>query len=68
MDTRRRTILKAVLWNLIGLGMMTLVGWIMTGSISFGGQMAGINAVLGLSMYVMYERIWARVRWGLLHG
>lgn len=68
METRRRSIVKAVIWNAIGLAMMALVGLVATGSMALGGKMALINAGLGLSLYVLYERIWAKVRWGRVHG
>jgi uncharacterized membrane protein len=68
MDTARRTLVKAVLWNAIGLAMMNLVGLVMTGSAALGGAMAAINTALGLSFYVVYERAWARVHWGRENG
>ncbi|WP_299843254.1 DUF2061 domain-containing protein [uncultured Roseovarius sp.] len=68
MDTKQRTLVKAVVWNLIGLAMMSLVGFVMTGSIAVGGTIAVINSAIGLSCYVIYERVWARVRWGRSHG
>ena len=64
MDTPKRTITKAVIWNLIGLATMAFVGLIATGSLAVGGAMALINAALGLSMYVIYERVWNSVAWG----
>lgn len=64
MDTRKRTIAKALIWNVIGLFTMIVVGFIATGSFAIGGAMAVVNAVLGLSMYVIYERVWDRVHWG----
>ena len=67
MDTARRTLVKAVLWNAIGLGMMSLVGLVMTGSAALGGAMAVINTALGLSLYIVYERAWGRVSWGRVH-
>jgi len=68
METRRRTLVKAVLWNVIGLTVMSLVGLAMTGSAAVGGAMAVVNTVLGLIMYVFYERLWARINWGRLYG
>ena len=68
METKRRTAVKAIVWNLIGLAMMSLVGLLMTGSVAVGGAIAVVNAAIGLSSYFVYERIWARVRWGRLHG
>lgn len=68
METRRRTLVKAVLWNVLGLLTMSLVGLAMTGSAIVGGTMATINTGIGLCCYILYERVWARVRWGRLHG
>jgi uncharacterized membrane protein len=68
MDTRARTWVKAVLWNALGLLVMSLVGYVMTGSFAVGGTMAAINAALGLTIYIVYERIWSRISWGRVHG
>lgn len=64
MDTGKRTILKAVLWNVLGLMMMALVGLIMTGSVALGGAMALMNTAIGLACYILYERAWSRISWG----
>lgn len=68
METRMRTIVKAVIWNLIGLAVMALVGAFITGSVMAGGTMALINAAIGLSSYVLYERTWTRIQWGRCLG
>ena len=68
MDTRARTLVKAVLWNIIGLAVMCLVGLAMTGSIAVGGAIAAINTAIGFTVYLLYERLWSRVRWGRTHG
>ncbi|SMY08761.1 DUF2061 domain-containing protein [Flavimaricola marinus] len=64
MESRKRSVIKAVIWNLLGLLIMAIVGFAMTGSLSTGGTMALINAALGLTMYFLYERLWAGIRWG----
>lgn len=66
METRQRTTVKAILWTLLGLVVMAVVGLIFTGSIAVGGTMALINAVLGFLTYLIYERIWAKIKWGRL--
>ena len=68
METRRRTILKAVIWNVIGLCVMTVVGLVATGSAAVGGTLAVVNTVIGLTLYFVYERIWSRVHWGRRHA
>ena len=68
METPIRSIIKAAIWNVIGLTMMTLVGYVATGSLSTGGVMAVINTVIGFVCYLFYERIWARIGWGRHEG
>lgn len=64
METRRRTLLKALIWNLIGLASMSIVGYALTGSVTLGGSIAVANTLLGLVCYLIYERIWTHIRWG----
>lgn len=64
MDTAKRTCVKTVLWSLIGFLVMTVVGFVATGSLSTGGAMAVVNTILGLVTYAVYERVWARISWG----
>lgn len=64
MESRKRSLVKALIWNIIGLSVMTLVGLAMTGSVGLGGTMALTNAALGFATYLIYERIWARINWG----
>ena len=67
METRRRTLVKAVVWNILGLTVMALVGLALTGSVAVGGAMAVINTVLGFAMYFIYERVWSKIDWGRRH-
>lgn len=67
METRRRSVVKAIIWNAVGLAVMTLVGLIATGSAAIGGALALVNTAIGLTLYVLYERIWAGISWGR-HG
>jgi len=64
METRKRSLVKAVLWNLLGFTVMMLVGFFLTGSFATGGWMAVINTFLGFALYLGYERIWAKIAWG----
>lgn len=64
METNRRTLAKAVTYQLMGLAVMTLLGTLFTGSAGAGGALALISAAIGAFGYVVHERLWARVRWG----
>ncbi|WP_170509319.1 DUF2061 domain-containing protein [Ruegeria arenilitoris] len=63
METRRRSVVKAIIWNAMGLAVMTVVGLFATGSAAIGGALAVVNTAIGLTLYVIYERIWAGISW-----
>jgi uncharacterized membrane protein len=68
METRLRSILKALIWQVIGLSVMTVVGVLVTGSATAGGLIAAINTAIGFFAYFCYERVWSRIRWGRSHA
>ncbi|MCQ0094084.1 DUF2061 domain-containing protein [Roseovarius sp. M141] len=68
MERPKRTMVKAIIWNLNGLLVMSLVGYAMTGSAGIGGVMAVVNTAIGLSLYVLYERVWSRISWGRVNA
>lgn len=67
METKSRSLVKALIWNVMGLGSMSLVGFLATGSAAVGGVMAVVNTAIGFVMYLFYERVWAGIRWGRHH-
>lgn len=64
MESRRRTLAKAFIWQTLGLVTMSGVGWALTGSVAVGGGIAVINTLIGFVTYILYERCWARIGWG----
>ncbi len=64
METGKRTLVKTILWQLLGLVSMSLVGFAITGSLISGGALALANTGVGIVTYITYERIWSRVNWG----
>ena len=66
METKRRTLVKAAIWQVMGLAAMSLIGWIFTGSAAQSGAIAVTGTISGFVVYFAYERAWSRVRWGRL--
>lgn len=64
MESSKRTLAKAICWQVSGLIVMSLIGFLFTGSISQGGMIAIVGTVVGFLTYIAHERIWARIRWG----
>lgn len=64
METRKRSLVKAAIWNVIGLVSMALIGLFATGSLTVGGLMALTNTAIGFACYLVYERVWSGIEWG----
>jgi len=64
MDRPRRTLVKAITWQALGLLTMTGIGFVVTGSVGAGGSIALSGAGIGAVFYVVHERVWACIRWG----
>lgn len=65
MESRRRTVTKAITYQLMGLVVMTALGTLFTGSAGAGGALAIVSTMIGTVAYVLHERAWGLVRWGL---
>jgi uncharacterized membrane protein len=64
MDTGKRTFVKTIIWQILGLLTMSLVGFAITGSLVSGGVLALANTGVGVVTYITYERIWSKINWG----
>ncbi|MEM0937245.1 MAG: DUF2061 domain-containing protein [Pseudomonadota bacterium] len=64
METRARSIVKCLTWQISGLVVMTVITYGLTGSIATGGAVALAGTLVGSVTYVLHERVWDRVRWG----
>jgi uncharacterized membrane protein len=67
-DTPLRSMAKAATWQALGLVVMTLITWAVTGSVATGSAIALLGAATGTVTYVLHERLWARVGWGRRHA
>jgi len=68
MEKPIRSMAKAATWQALGLAVMTAITFAATGSLATGGAVALTGAAVGTVLYVVHERLWARIRWGLAPG
>ncbi|MCK4860836.1 MAG: DUF2061 domain-containing protein [Rhodobacteraceae bacterium] len=64
METGKRTLVKTIVWQIVGIITMSLVGFAITGSMVSGGALALANTGVGIITYITYERIWSKINWG----
>ncbi len=65
MENSKRTWAKALTWQTTGLIIMTGVNYVVLGSLQQSMGLSTLLSGMGMVTYVVHERLWARVRWGL---
>jgi len=58
MSTVKRHILKSISWRIIGSIDTFLLSFILTGSLTFGLRITGVDFFSKLLLYYFHERIW----------
>ena len=64
MDTRKRSIIKSVTWRIMGVVLLGIIAYFITGDWK---QMTIITALfhtIRLVLYYYHERVWERISWG----
>jgi uncharacterized membrane protein len=64
MEQNKRTLTKAISWQLIGFVMMAIVNYFYMGDFSQGLGLSALLTLIGLLSYYLHERLWAGIRWG----
>ena len=64
MESNLRILMKSLTWQTSGFVVMTLIGYLATGSFAIGGTIAVTSAAIGFVTYLIHEKLWSRVRWG----
>lgn len=65
METQKRTLVKALSWQSLGLLVTGLIGWYFTGSLTGSIGVALSSSLSGFVCYFLHERLWQRIPWGL---
>ena len=67
MEHSSRTLVKAVTWQLIGFVVMSIVNYYYIGSLRAGIGLSALLTMIGLVIYYLHERLWAKISWGRRH-
>ena len=63
-ERKRRSILKAISWRIIGTLDTFLISFLITGKFKFAISISGIELLTKFSLYFMHERVWNRIKFG----
>ena len=64
METRARSILKALTWRATALLITAGVVWLVTGKAKLAGEIALLDTLIKLGVYYAHERWWLKVSFG----
>ncbi len=64
METRARSIIKALTWRVTALLITTGVVWLVTGKVELAVEIGLLDTLIKLGVYYGHERCWLKVRFG----
>ena len=62
----QRSIAKSVTWRITATLTTILLVWIATGRIDIAIGIGAAEFIIKIAIYYGHERVWARIRWGLI--
>jgi adenylylsulfate kinase len=68
IDSRRRSIIKAVSWRILAFIALSWVVYLSTGSLAKTGLIAGLYQSLAVILFIAHDRMWNRIAWGKTNG
>jgi uncharacterized membrane protein len=69
MVYQSRHLLKTLTWRIIGTIDTMLIAWLVTGSISIGAAIGGIEVITKMLLYYTHERVWYKyIKFGIKKG
>jgi len=63
----KRSLVKTLTWRILATTTTFIVSWFITGSLTFAGSIAVIEATAKMFLYYGHERGWSKIKWGY-HG
>lgn len=64
METRKRSIAKALSWRFFATMITTLVVFLLSGEVVFAAKIGVLDTTIKLAAYFAHERFWLRVSYG----
>jgi len=64
METRIRSIAKALSWRFLATLITFSVAWLLTGQLHLAAEIGAADTVLKLGSYYYHERLWININFG----
>ena len=60
----RRSLAKTLSWRILATSDTFLISWLITGTVSMAGAIAGIEVITKMFLYYGHERVWNNINTG----
>ena len=64
MESKRRSIVKALSWRFLATIITTMIVWLLTGKAEFAATVGVLDTSVKILVYFIHERIWLRISFG----
>jgi len=64
MESKRRSIVKALSWRFLATIITTTIVWLLTGRAEFAATVGVLDTSVKILVYFIHERIWLRISFG----
>jgi uncharacterized membrane protein len=65
-ETKKRSVIKALTYRAWQSLNTFLISWLITGKIETATAIVSIEVVVKIAIYFFHERIWGKIKWGLI--
>jgi uncharacterized membrane protein len=62
--SKKRSLAKSLTWRLVAVISTFIIGYVMTGSLSFAASLTVVSNLINFILYYVHERVWLKVAWG----
>jgi uncharacterized membrane protein len=66
LESKKRSLVKALLWRIIGIFVLGLITWTYTKNIEVTTMVTLLFHAINFTLYYLHERLWDKIGWGLL--
>ncbi len=64
VESRKRSLVKAITWRIIVITLLTAVTWTFTSDAQVTISVVVVANTINVVAYYIHERLWERVKWG----
>lgn len=62
MDSKKKSLIKAITWRVVATTDTFLIGWLVTGAWQLGAGIASLEVLTKVVIYYLHERAWSKVK------